>query len=124
VAGGYYLYAAGGDPKKATKILEDDASRAASKLRSDASGVKVEVNEKSERVGEKFDEAVDKVRDKSQRADERTSQFVRDEVDKLDRARHDVAKDFNEKMDNFDKAVEKRASEAKGGILSWFSGKK
>jgi len=123
-AGGYYLYAAGGDPKKATQKLEDDASLAASKLRSNASGAKQEGNEKSERAGEKFDEAVDNVRDKGRGAGQRATQLVKDEADKLDRARHGAAKDFNEKLDNFDAAVEKKTSEAKSGISSWFGGKK
>ena len=38
--------------------IVDDASRATSKLRSNASEGKQELNEKYERAGEKFDEAV------------------------------------------------------------------
>jgi hypothetical protein len=66
----------------------------------------------------------DSVRDTVRRADQRATQFVKDEADKFDRARKDVAKDLSEKVDNFDKAVEKKATEAKSSILSWFGGKK
>jgi hypothetical protein len=66
----------------------------------------------------------DRVRDTVRRADQRATQFVKDEADKLDRARHDVAKDFTEKVDNVDKAVEKKATEAKSVLSSWFGGKK
>ena len=37
--------------------------------------------------------------------------------------RRDAAKELNKGVDKFDKTVEKKTSEAKSGISSWFGGK-
>ena len=50
--------------------------------------------------------------------------YAKGEVNKLDRARHDAAKEVNAKIDSIDQSVEKKASEAKSGISSWFGGGK
>ncbi|OAX84806.1 hypothetical protein ACJ72_00829 [Emergomyces africanus] len=110
-AGGYYLYRAGGDPKRATRQFEDDASRAGSKLRDESN--KALGHGSAEQIGANID-----------RADEKATKFVKEEADKLSKTRHDVAKDVNAKIDSFDKTVEQKAAEAKSGVSSWFGGKK
>jgi len=37
--------------------------------------------------------------------------------------RKDAAKELNKDIDKFDRTVEKKTSEAKSGISSWFGGK-
>ncbi|EEH08960.1 conserved hypothetical protein [Histoplasma capsulatum var. duboisii H88] len=110
-AGGYYLYRAGGDPKRATRKFEDDASRAGSKIRDESN--KALGHGSAEQVGASIDHA-----------DERATKFAKEEAEKLNKARKDVAKDINEKIDSFDKSVEHKAAEAQKGISSWFGGKK
>ncbi|EEH37498.1 hypothetical protein PAAG_07916 [Paracoccidioides lutzii Pb01] len=136
-AGGYYLYSAGGDPKRATRKFEveengiengrtdrggvgsfsrfvDDASRAGSKIRSESNKALG-----AEQLGKDIDEAAKK----AQRADERAALLAKEGVDKFEKARHDAARDVNAKIDAFDKTVEQKAAEAKSGVSSWF-GKK
>ncbi|KKZ65392.1 hypothetical protein EMCG_08772 [[Emmonsia] crescens] len=110
-AGGYYLYRAGGDPKRATRQFEDDASRAGSKIRDESQ--KALGHGSAEQIGASIDHA-----------DERAAKFAKEEADKLNKARHNVAKDVNAKIDTFDKTVEQKAAEAKSGVSSWFGGKK
>lgn len=38
----------------------------------------------------------------------------------FDKTRNDTKKEFSQSVDNFDKTVERKASEAKSGISSWF----
>lgn len=67
----------------------------------------------------------DKSRDGTKRvekAEKSAVDYAKSEADRLDRASRDAAKDVNAKIDNIDKSVEKKASEAKGGISSWFGG--
>jgi vacuolar-type H+-ATPase subunit H len=42
---------------------------------------------------------------------------------KAEQYRKDTAKELNKEVDKFDKTVEKKTSEAKSGISSWFGGK-
>ncbi|PGH21570.1 hypothetical protein AJ80_03130 [Polytolypa hystricis UAMH7299] len=118
--GGYYLYSAGGDPKKATRKLEDDASRARSKLR----GEKQSAEEMGERAGAKVDEAVDNAADRAKGVENRSSQLTKEGVEKFDEARHSTAQDIKQKIEEADKTVEQKAAEAKSGVSSWFGGKK
>ncbi|EEH17341.2 hypothetical protein PABG_07502 [Paracoccidioides brasiliensis Pb03] len=113
-AGGYYLYSAGGDPKRATRKFEDDASRAGSKIRSESNKALG-----AEQLGKDIDEAAKK----AQRADERAAHLAKEGVDRFEKARHEAARDVNAKIDAFDKTVEQKATEAKSGVSSWF-GKK
>lgn len=43
--------------------------------------------------------------------------------DQAEQYRKDAAKELNKDIDKFDKTVEKKTSEAKSGISSWFGGK-
>ncbi|KLJ08522.1 hypothetical protein EMPG_16065 [Blastomyces silverae] len=110
-AGGYYLYRAGGDPKRATRQFENDASRAGSKIKDESN--KALGHGSAEQIGARIDEA-----------DKKATNFAKEEAEKLDKARHNVAKDVNAKIDSFDKTVEQKAAEAKSGVSSWFGGKK
>lgn len=38
----------------------------------------------------------------------------------FDKTKNDTKKEFNQSVDNFDKTVERKTSEAKSGISSWF----
>jgi len=113
---GYYLYTAGGDPKVAQKNLEADASKAAAKLKTDVPGKAKEAEKTGEayaaQAGQKFDAAVGVAKSK-----------VADAQAKADELRKDTAKQLNTAIDKLDKTVEKKASEAKSGISSWFGGK-
>ncbi|PGH02934.1 hypothetical protein GX51_04390 [Blastomyces parvus] len=146
-AGGYYLYRAGGDPKRATRQFENDASRAKSKLRDE--GNKALGHGSAEQIGARIDEAispkgphVDKLflftvlrsfamfaklianATVDPKQDEKAAKFAKEEAEKLDKTRHNVAKDVHAKIDSFDKTVEQKAAEAKSGVSSWFGGKK
>ena len=46
-----------------------------------------------------------------------------DASSKADQYRKEAAKEINKEVDKFDKTVEKKTSEAKSGISSWFGGK-
>ncbi|KAL2381517.1 hypothetical protein RJZ90_003871 [Blastomyces dermatitidis] len=152
-AGGYYLYRAGGDPKRATRQLENDASRAGSKIRDESS--KALGHGSAEQIGARIDEALSalsspKSHEKGHtsttypyllpcfslfaklitnvtigpKQDEKATTFAKEEAERLGKARQDVAKDVNAKIDSFDKTVEQKAAEAKSGVSSWFGGKK
>ena len=43
-----------------------------------------------------------------------------DTASQFDKSSKDTKKDFNQSVDKFDKTVERKASEAKSGISSWF----
>ncbi|KAL1961267.1 hypothetical protein VTO42DRAFT_3213 [Malbranchea cinnamomea] len=124
-AGGWYLYRAGGDPKKATQKFEDDASRTAHKIRGDMSGKPAaELGEEvGKRMGSK-DEAVDTARDKAKQINKTAADYTKEGVERMEKVRQDAARDVNAKIDQIDETVEKKASEAKSGISSWFGGGK
>jgi vacuolar-type H+-ATPase subunit H len=42
---------------------------------------------------------------------------------KAEQYRKDADKEMNKEVDKFDKTIEKKTSEAKSGISSWFGGK-
>ncbi|KAK2734928.1 hypothetical protein FQN57_001425 [Myotisia sp. PD_48] len=128
-AGAYYLYTAGGDPKKATRHFEDDASRATSKIR----GSGKSAQSIGEEAGAKVDEAqianttlskVDNARDKARRTDQTLAEKAKEGIDKVDKAGHETARDINAKLEGVDKTLEQKAAEAKSGVSSWFGGKK
>lgn len=74
---------------------------------------------------------VDDVRNKVHDADKTVSskmseaqvQFDKlknDTASQFDKSKDDTKKEFNQSVDKFDKTVERKASEAKSGISSWF----
>ncbi|WEW60471.1 hypothetical protein PRK78_005957 [Emydomyces testavorans] len=121
-AGGYYLYSAGGDPKKATRKFEDDASRAKHKIRGD---VGRDAEEAGARAGARVDEGVDKARDSGKRLEQRATDYAKDKANDFEKTRQETARDFHQKIDSLERGVERKAEEAKSGISSWFgAGKK
>ncbi|MCJ1429531.1 hypothetical protein MMC29_007446 [Sticta canariensis] len=134
-AGGYYLYAAGGDPKLAQKKIEHDATSASAKVKGELPGSGKEAQkqgeELSKRAGAAIDSTVHDVRTKVNEADAKLSakaheadskfqQLKADGSKQFDQARKDTARELQETADKFDKTVEKKATEAKSGISSWF----
>lgn len=53
-------------------------------------------------------------------AESKLDKFKHDSAAQLDRAANDTRKELNETVDKFDKTVERKTSEAKSGISSWF----
>ncbi|EAS36581.3 uncharacterized protein CIMG_01935 [Coccidioides immitis RS] len=120
-AGGYYLYSAGGDPRKATRKFEEDASRAKHKIRGD---LHKDAEDIGAQAGARVDEGVDKARDTAKRIDQRATGYAKEKASELEKARQDTARDFHEKIDSLERDVEKKAEEAKSGVSSWFGGGK
>ncbi|KAI9872935.1 MAG: hypothetical protein M1823_008042, partial [Watsoniomyces obsoletus] len=112
---GYYLYNAGGDPKVAKKNVEADAAKAERKLKNEAPGREAEAKKKGEelatRAGNHFDRAV---------AD--GNRALKDAETKAAEYADKTGKELKQSIDKFDKTVERKTSEAKGGISSWFGG--
>ena len=53
-------------------------------------------------------------------AESKFDKFKNDSASNLDKTAKETRKDFNESVDKFDKTVERKTSEAKSGISSWF----
>ncbi|EFQ97552.1 hypothetical protein MGYG_00593 [Nannizzia gypsea CBS 118893] len=120
-AGGYYLYSAGGDPKKATRKLESDASRA---LHGGKPTGSTSAERTAAQAGAKLDDAYDNVRDTAKKFDEGAVERAKQGMDKIDKATHETAKGLSSKIEAFDKSVEEKAAEAKSGLSSWLGGSK
>lgn len=110
---GYYLYTAGGDPKVAQKNFQADAAEAQAKVRSEIPGKEKEYEKKGEamavRAGQKLDKTVDEARVKLSEAQTQAREY-----------KDQTGKEMKEAVNNFDKTVERKTSEAKSGISSWF----
>ncbi|MCJ1227343.1 hypothetical protein MMC12_003998 [Toensbergia leucococca] len=134
-AGGYYLYAAGGDPKVAQKKIEHDAASASAKLKSELPGsgkeAKTQGEEWAQKAGSKLDNTVDEARAqvkaadaqigaKMSEADSKLHQLKSDGISKLEETRKTTGKELKDTVNTFDKTVEKKTAEAKSGISSWF----
>jgi len=105
-AGGYYLYAAGGDPKVAEKKFEHDAARASSAIKSELPGKGKEYKKGAEEWGDKAKSQFDST------ASEISS--------KLDSSRKEAGRELQKKIDEADRKVEEGAAKAKSGVSSWF----
>ncbi|KAK2873429.1 hypothetical protein FQN49_002387 [Arthroderma sp. PD_2] len=119
-AGGYYLYSAGGDPKRATRKFESDASRA---IHGKPTGTTA-AEKTAAQAGAKVDNAYDSVRDTARKFDEGAVERAKQGMDKIDKASHETAKDLTGKLESFDKSVEQKAADAKSGLSSWLGGSK
>lgn len=53
-------------------------------------------------------------------AEAKFEKLKNDTASQFDKTKNDTKKDFNQSVDNFDKTVERKTSEAKSGISSWF----
>ncbi|CAF9937035.1 hypothetical protein IMSHALPRED_010993 [Imshaugia aleurites] len=132
--GGYYFYAAGGDSKVAQKKAEHDAESAKASLKGQSvssAEAKKQGEEWAQIAGSKIDRTVDDVRSKVHDADKTISSKVseaeakfeklkNDTASQFDKTKNDTKKEFNQSVDTFDKTVERKTSEAKSGISSWF----
>ncbi|MCJ1325517.1 hypothetical protein MMC10_002180 [Thelotrema lepadinum] len=122
----YYFYNAGGDPKVAQKMAERDASR----VTGGGKEAKHEGEEFASRAGKKFDDTVGQTKALGKEYEGKLGQKVGEAESKLSQLKADASGKFDETrkesrqaIDNMDKTVEKKASEAKSGISSWFGGK-
>jgi len=121
VAGGagYYLYSAGGDPKVAQKMAEADASKASAKVKEEVNvmpGRGKEAEKRGEQyahqAGAKMDSATADAKAKLAEAEAKAKEY-----------KDKTGKELMKGVDKFDATVEKKASEAKSGLSSWFGGK-
>ncbi len=53
-------------------------------------------------------------------AEAKFEKLKNDSASQFDKTKNDTKKEFNQSVDNFDKTVERKTSEAKSGISSWF----
>ncbi|TAQ91452.1 hypothetical protein B7494_g186 [Chlorociboria aeruginascens] len=109
---GYYLYSAGGNPKVAEKQFEKDVSAASAKVKSELPGRGKEAQKEGEKWAQEAGAKIDSASDSA-----------RAELAKANQYRKDLGKDTQKKIDEIDNKVEKKTSEAKSGISSWFGGK-
>ena len=65
-------------------------------------------------------EADKTVSQKAGEAQGKFDKFKKDAGSQLDKTASETRKDVNESVDKFDKTVERKTSEAKSGISSWF----
>ncbi|KAK2763794.1 hypothetical protein FQN54_009411 [Arachnomyces sp. PD_36] len=121
-AGGYYLYNAGGDTKSATKHFEDDASRAAAKVRGEFGDKHKGAEDLGKKAGGKVDESAEAAQEKARQLEKQATKYTKEGAEKLDKLRQDSAKELNQSLDELDKTVERKTSEAKSGISNWFGG--
>ena len=53
-------------------------------------------------------------------AEAKFEKLKNDTASQFDKTKNDTKKEFNQSVGNFDKTVERKTSEAKSGISSWF----
>ena len=68
----------------------------------------------------KVGEADRKVTREFGKAEGKLEQFSKDAANTLEKDKNATGKSLSENIDKFDKTVEKKTSEAKSGISSWF----
>ena len=71
-------------------------------------------------VRDKVHEADAKIGAKASEVDTKVQQLASDGKKQFQQAAKDTGRELKETADNFDHLVEKKASEAKSGISSWF----
>ncbi|KAL9533089.1 hypothetical protein SMMN14_03822 [Sphaerulina musiva] len=124
---GYYLYAAGGDPKVAEKKFEADAARASNKVQSQLPGAGKEAKKDAELYGEeaksKFNQLVQDGKQEAHKVDAKLAEYRKDAQSTLNSAATDAQKNANKAIDQFDQKVTEGAAKAKSGISSWFGSK-
>ena len=68
----------------------------------------------------KVSEADKKITREFGKAEGKVEQFSRDTANTLEKDKDTTRKTLSENIDKFDKTVEKKTSEAKSGLSSWF----
>ncbi|KAI9779908.1 MAG: hypothetical protein M1835_004612 [Candelina submexicana] len=125
-AGGYYLYAAGGEPKVAQKKAEADAARFGG---SNQKSAQKQGEELAQELGSKIDHTIDDARAKLHETDQKVGKYTKDlskqVSSEVSRVEAETAKELKDTVNTFDKTVERKTVEAKKGISSWlgFGGK-
>ncbi|KAI1053771.1 hypothetical protein LB507_007246 [Fusarium sp. FIESC RH6] len=113
---GYYLYAAGGNPRAAEKKFESDAHSAAADIKGHLPGRTANAEGELKGAGAAAGQKIDQVTAEA----DRTAGVIKSNV-------KSVAKDAKAEamrvVDKFDNRVEAEAAKAKGGLSSWFGGK-
>jgi len=128
VAGGvgYYLYAAGGDPKVAQKQAEADASKLSSQVKGQLPGTEKQIKKDFElgasEAGQKMDRALADAKAQANKADAKIQEFSSDAQKKLEQARKDTGATLNSAVDKFDKNVTEGAAKSKSWIGGMFGG--
>ncbi|RHZ66551.1 hypothetical protein CDV55_104923 [Aspergillus turcosus] len=125
---GYYMYRAGGSPQIAKKEMEKDAHNARAKMPRGGEAARIG-EEVGKEVNPVTDEAINNARSKA-KADERIPEIAENGKQKINQLRYQAADkvragvdEMDKKVDQFDRTVEKKASEAKGTLSSWWGGK-
>ncbi|KAF2726260.1 hypothetical protein K431DRAFT_308677 [Polychaeton citri CBS 116435] len=124
---GYYLYAAGGDPKAAEKRAEHDASRLSTSIKDQLPGRASETGTEAQRLKEDARSTLQSYSNEAQSRAESLKADAKAQADKLgidaEKYKQDAGKELNKAVDAFDKKVAEGAEKAKGGISNWFGGK-
>ncbi|KAG8677323.1 hypothetical protein FPOAC2_03446 [Fusarium poae] len=114
---GYYLYAAGGNPRAAEKKAESDAHSAAADIKSHLPGRTANVEGELRGAGAATGQKIDQVT----AAADRQAGVLKSNVEAVAK---DAKAEAMRVVDKFDNRVEAEAAKAKGGISSWFGGGK
>ncbi|QIW94628.1 hypothetical protein AMS68_000146 [Peltaster fructicola] len=120
VAGGYYLYQAGGSPKAAEKRFEHDVTKAASSVRGELPGKTDELKSGAKvyaaDAGKKIDDLTHDAKRGIANADAKLEQYRASAEKNIDAALKETRKEVNAAVDSFDKNV----SQAKSSVSGWF----
>lgn len=68
----------------------------------------------------KVSEADRKITREAGKAEDKLASFSKDSAAQFEKTKKETGKSLNENIDKFDRTVEKKTSEAKSGISSWF----
>lgn len=71
-------------------------------------------------VRSKVHDADKTISSKVSEAEAKFEKLKNDTASQFDKTKNDTKKEFNQSVDTFDKTVERKTSEAKSGISSWF----
>ncbi|KAJ4133526.1 hypothetical protein NW768_005112 [Fusarium equiseti] len=113
---GYYLYAAGGNPRAAEKKFESDAHSAAADIKSHLPGRTANAEGELRGAGAAAGQKIDQVTAEA----DRTAGVIKSNVESVAK---DAKAEAMRVVDKFDNRVEAEAAKAKGGLSSWFGGK-
>ncbi|KAI5291080.1 hypothetical protein KEM54_006394, partial [Ascosphaera aggregata] len=71
-------------------------------------------------AGSKLDEKAEQLDKRLRSKGSTISQYTREELDAMNRKKDEASRSINERIEGVDRKFEKKASEAKNGMLSWF----
>ncbi|RGP62252.1 calcofluor white hypersensitive [Fusarium longipes] len=114
---GYYLYAAGGNPRAAEKKFESDAHSAAADVKSHLPGRTANMEGELKGAGAATGQKIDRITAEA----DRQAGVIKSNVEAVAK---DAKAEAMRVVDKFDNRVEAEAAKAKSGISSWFGGSK